>query len=141
MVRAPEWQATFGFDYELPMGRNMKLVLANSNRSATRYLTSLSRRSDFYFPSYLKSDLSATIKGPDDRWEFSVIGKNIQNKLTTGNCLGFNAANGAFFWWTGDRRNGPRPGWNRRDRMLCGPRPGNLASSDLPAIRLSGPRT
>lgn len=36
--------------------------------------------------------LSLTLQGPKDRWEFAVIGKNLSNTLTTGNCANFSGS-------------------------------------------------
>ena len=35
-----------------------------------------------------------TLQGPKDRWEFAVIGKNLNNAITTGNCSNSNAQGG-----------------------------------------------
>lgn len=94
LVRAPDWQANFGFDYELPVGRNMKLILANSNQFSSRYLTALTNRSDVYQGSFLKADLSATLQGPDNRWEIALIGKNVGNRITSSSCVTSNYAAG-----------------------------------------------
>ena len=94
LIRAPDWQVNFGFDYERPIGNDLTLEISSDNQYSSKYLTDLGLRSDFYQPSFIKADVALTLKGPKDRWEFSVIGKNLNDALTTGNCVNLNAANG-----------------------------------------------
>ena len=54
----------------------------------------LGNRADFIRPSFLKTDLSVTLTGPDDRWDVSVIGNNISNKITAGYCSPFDFSTG-----------------------------------------------
>ena len=109
LVRAPDWQASFGFDYELPVLEKLKLILANDNQYSSSYVTTLSRRADTFQSAYFKFDLSATLKAADDRWEVSVVGKNLGDKLTTGNCLLSNTQGGAVLGGqiTGGTGRGP----------------------------------
>ena len=93
-VRAPNWQATFGIDYTLPVGGDKRLILTNSNTYSSRYLTILGQRSDFYQSAYLKTDLGITLQGGRDIWEVALIGKNLTNRLTAGKCDIVNAAGG-----------------------------------------------
>jgi iron complex outermembrane receptor protein len=88
MVRAPKLAANFGFDWETPIGQDMKLIIANSNSYSSRYLANLGK--PFYQKAFIKADLSLTLEGPRDRWEVALIGKNLNNSLTTGNCINFN---------------------------------------------------
>ena len=96
LVRAPEWQTSFGFSYETPIGNGMNIVLASDTMYSSKYLTALGNRSDFYQPSYFKTDVSITLQGPRDRWEFAIIGKNLNDALTSEHCDPFNVANGIF---------------------------------------------
>lgn len=92
LVRAPRWQTNFGFDYETDIGNDLKLVLASNTQFSSKYLTGLGYV--HYQKSAFKTDLSMTVQGPNDRWEFSLIGKNLNNALTSGNCSNSNAAAG-----------------------------------------------
>jgi iron complex outermembrane receptor protein len=94
LVRAPNWQANFGFNYEMPVGDGMKVILASNNQYSGRYTTILGDRADFFQKSFIKADLSLTLQGKDDRWELSLIGKNLNNAYSAGNCVNLNAANG-----------------------------------------------
>lgn len=99
MIRAPKWQATFGFTYELPVASDYRLVLSNSNQFSSRFATYLALNrpdEDNFQGSYLKSDASLALRGPDDRWEIALIGKNITDKITSGLCSAGNFAGGLF---------------------------------------------
>ncbi len=84
LVRAPKWQTNFGFDYTRDIGNGLTLVLSNNTQYSSKYLTNIPY--PFYQPSFFRTDLSITLQGPKDRWEFALIGKNLNNALTTGNC-------------------------------------------------------
>jgi iron complex outermembrane receptor protein len=88
LFRAPEWQANFGFDYEMPISNGMTVVFANNNQYSSKYLTSLGYL--WYQNAFIKTDLSVALKTPGDRWEVALIGKNLNNALTTGNCANAN---------------------------------------------------
>jgi iron complex outermembrane receptor protein len=96
LVRAPQWQTTFGFSYETPIGNDLTLVFASDTQYSSKYLTTLGTRADFYQPSFFKTDVNITLRGPRDRWEFSLIGKNLNDALTSQHCDPFNVANGIF---------------------------------------------
>jgi iron complex outermembrane receptor protein len=84
LVRAPRWQANFGFDYDMDLPNGMKLSFANTNQYSSRYVDDLAYL--FYQKSFIKVDASVTLHGPDNRWEVALIGKNINNAYTTGLC-------------------------------------------------------
>lgn len=94
LVRAPKWQTNFGFDYETDIGNDMKVILASNTQFSSKYLTGLGLV--HYQKSTFKTDLSMTLQGPNDRWEFALIGKNLNNALTSGNCTNSNAQGGLF---------------------------------------------
>jgi iron complex outermembrane receptor protein len=100
MVRAPTWQANFGFDYTLPVGRDYQLVFTNSNSYSSKFVTNLAANRpnhDNYQSSFVKSDIGVSLQAPDGLWEFAVIAKNVADKITAGNCATSNAANGVIF--------------------------------------------
>jgi iron complex outermembrane receptor protein len=109
LVRAPDWQVNFGFDYEMPMGSNMKLGFSSNNQYSSQFLTNLGDRQDFYQKKFLKADVVMTLTGPGDRWEVSALGKNLNNALTANNCLPSNTANGIILGGevTGGTTRGP----------------------------------
>ncbi|MDB6162536.1 MAG: hypothetical protein JWO04_6242 [Gammaproteobacteria bacterium] len=90
LIRAPQWQATLGFDYEMPLASDYRLVFTNSNEFSSRYVTYLSvnrPNNDNYQGGFVKVDLGVTLQGPKNLWEVAVIGKNINDKITSGNCV------------------------------------------------------
>lgn len=100
LIRAPDWQMTFGFDYELPISNDLTMVFSNNNNYSSRYVTFLAEgrpNSDNYQKSFVKSDVSIALRGPEKRWEVALIGKNVGDKITTGNCSPSNFSGGLFF--------------------------------------------
>jgi iron complex outermembrane receptor protein len=112
LIRAPEWQASFGFDYSIDIGANMKMTVTNNNQYSSRFVTFLAvgrPGEDNYQRAYLKSDLSLALADRDDRWEVAVIGKNIGDKITSSFCSATNFAGGTFLGSaiTGGMTSGP----------------------------------
>jgi outer membrane receptor protein involved in Fe transport len=109
LVRAPDWQANFGFSYETPIGNGLTVVLSNENQYSSKFLTNLGDRADFFQDAFLKTDVALTLKGPRDRWEVSLIGDNLSNAQTTQHCDAANFANGVVFGGevTGGTTRGP----------------------------------
>ena len=94
LVRAAKWQANFGFDWETDVGGDMKIIVTNNQHFSTRMLTNIGEV--FYQKAFIKSDLSLTLQGPKDRWEIALIGKNLNNAITTGACVNSNAQGGGL---------------------------------------------
>jgi iron complex outermembrane receptor protein len=93
LPRAPKWQVNFGFDYERDIGHGLTLVVSSNNHYSSSYNTVLL---DPYFEKgFIKTDASIAIQGPRDGWEVALIGKNLNNAITTGLCNNYNAQGGA----------------------------------------------
>jgi iron complex outermembrane receptor protein len=92
LLRAPEWQLSFGLSYEWSLNDGKTLIFSNDNAYLSRYLLILGKRPDFYQPGYIKSDLSVTLRAANNHWELALITKNVGNKLTMSGCANFNAA-------------------------------------------------
>lgn len=108
MIRAPEWQATFGFDYDLSLGSGYTLAVGNSNQFSSKFKTKLALgRPDTFQTAYLKSDISLAVRGPEERWEVALIGKNVTDKITSSNCAQANYQGGLIF---GQTTGGTAPG-------------------------------
>jgi len=84
LIRAAKWQANFGFDWETDVGRDMKLIVVNSQQYSSRQLVNLAL--PIYQKGFIKADLSFILQGPRDRWELALIGRNLTNRITTGAC-------------------------------------------------------
>jgi iron complex outermembrane receptor protein len=89
MIRAPEWQAAFGFDYEIPFGEGMRVIFSNNNTYTSKYVTFLAigrPNNDQFQSGFMKADFSVALRGRDDRWEVALIGKNLNDKVVGGLC-------------------------------------------------------
>jgi iron complex outermembrane receptor protein len=105
LIRAPDWQATFGFDWEHPVG-DFTFVLTNSNQYSSKYVTNIGYL--WYQKAFLKADVSLTLQSPQDRWEVALIGNNLNNALTSGNCSnGDQQGGGTAVLATGTNTRGP----------------------------------
>lgn len=109
LVRAPKWQANFGLDYEWSINDALAVKFAVANQVSSRYLANLGRRADFRQGGFLKTDLSLAFKDSTERWEFALIGNNIADRRTYGNCININYANGDLLGGqiTGGTERGP----------------------------------
>jgi outer membrane receptor protein involved in Fe transport len=112
LVRAPEWQGTVGFTYDIPLHSGFKFTLTNNTSFSSKYVTTLA--GDYpnqgnYQPGFAMVDLSAMLTSPDQKWELAIIGKNINNKITAGTCTNSNFQYGAVFGGqiTGSTGRGP----------------------------------
>jgi len=100
-VRAPEWQVNFGFEYDMPVGDNMRFVFANDNRYSSSYTAILGNPKTvpaILQPKALKIDASLILYGPDDRWNIGVFGKNLTDKLRPGYCTSLNYPGAQSEW-------------------------------------------
>jgi iron complex outermembrane receptor protein len=90
LVRAPTWQTNLGFDYEVPIMGDYKLVFSNSNEISSRFVTYPAANrpnNDNYQSAFAKIDLSLALRASNERWELAVIGKDVNDKITSGNCV------------------------------------------------------
>ena len=90
LVRAPEWQATLGFDYAIPVGSDYTVIFTNSNELSSKYVTFLAvdrPNNDNYQGAFAKIDVGLTLQSPKDLWEVALIGKDLNDKITSGNCV------------------------------------------------------
>jgi len=94
LTRAPEWTANFGFDYEFPIGADMKLEIGSSTQYVSDHYTNITFRSDMIQDGFFKTDLNVSLIGPRDSYEVALVGKNLNNEITTGNCVNLPAASG-----------------------------------------------
>jgi iron complex outermembrane receptor protein len=117
LVRAPDWSATFGVDYAVPVGNDMTLSLGSSTLYSSSYFTNLIPRSDSVQGSYFKANASVSLKGRDDGWALALIANNIGDKLVMDNCVTSNFTNGIFFG--GQTTGGLVSGPAGQDETLC----------------------
>jgi iron complex outermembrane recepter protein len=120
LVRAPEWQINFGLSYTYVLPNAYQLIFSDNNAYTSRFPTILAigrPNNDNYQGSYAKSDLGLTLKSPDNRWEVALIGKNITDRITSGNCTLSNIANGDVLG--GEITGGTARGPAGIDEALC----------------------
>jgi outer membrane receptor protein involved in Fe transport len=86
LLHAPSWVVNFGFTYEMPVGHEMTLQLGSHTSYSSSYYVDLAERSDMLQKGYAKTDLSVTLRGPNDGWELALIGRNLADKLTASYC-------------------------------------------------------
>ena len=100
LVRAPDWTATAGFHYQLPVGRDMRLGFGSDVQYSSKYLTLLGLaklRPYFYQRAFAKINATVSLDGPDDAWELAFIGNNLTNKLVLNTTSGVSPQGGGFF--------------------------------------------
>ncbi|MFV8816255.1 TonB-dependent receptor [Haliea sp. E17] len=93
LLRAPEFGATFGFTYEKSFGDTI-LTLGSSTLWSDEYAANTLLRDDFYQDSYFKTSASIGLRAADGAWEVNLIGKNLNDEITAGNCTNFNGQYG-----------------------------------------------
>ncbi len=93
LLRAPELGATFGFTWEKQIGGAI-LSVGSSTLWSDEYAANTLLRDDFYQDSYFKTSASIGIRAENGAWEVSLIGKNLNDEITAGNCTNFNGQYG-----------------------------------------------
>jgi iron complex outermembrane receptor protein len=120
LVRAPLWTLNGGFNYDLPVGDRYKLNFGMDAQYTTSYLTGLSRRPDYVQSAYGQLDSNVAFGTADDRWQLSLVGRNLTNKIATGSCVDLNSIDAQFFQGgqiTGSPTNARGP--NGIDSLTC----------------------
>ncbi len=109
LIRAPDTQVTLGVDHEIPFDNGMTLHMGTDGQFSSKYLTDLGTRADYYQSSFAKVNANIVLKGRGDHWEVALIGNNLGDKLTYGNCTNFNGQNGQLLGGqiTGGTTRGP----------------------------------
>lgn len=93
LLRAPEFGATSGFTYERPIGDTI-LSIGSSTLWSDEYASNALLRDDMYQDSYFKASASLGLRAADGAWEVQLIGKNLNDEITAGNCTNFNGQYG-----------------------------------------------
>ncbi len=97
LPKAADWTLTGGFDYDMPVGGDMRLGLGVNGQYSSKFLKNLGRRADFYQPAFVKLNANVSIGADSDAWQVALIGNNLTNKFTAGNCTQFSGATGQIF--------------------------------------------
>jgi iron complex outermembrane receptor protein len=98
LVRAPAWQMNLGVDYTIPVVSNYELTLSNAYEYSSNYLNQLAvgYPGNYQFQSaYVMVDAGVTLRSPSKMWEFALVGKNLSDKVISGNCEIGNSKSGS----------------------------------------------
>lgn len=80
LSRAPDWVIAGGAKYDFPLGSSLVLGLSGDARYSDRYLTQEDGNPDGFQDSYIKYNAGVTLRDVDDRWNISLMGRNLTNK-------------------------------------------------------------
>jgi len=124
LMRAPDWSANFGFDYELPLKNGVRVAIGSMTTYSSSYFTNILHRADMKQKDFAKTSLNVTFKGPDDHWQVAVIGDNLTNKIVATNCVNANYAfgnkSGTMATGTGGSATPASPGeYAGSDELMC----------------------
>ncbi len=100
LVRAPDWTATAGIHYQMPIGGEKKIGLGSDVQYSSKYSTLvglLKSRPYFYQKAYAKLNATVTLGQEDDSWELAFIGNNLTGKHTI-NTQNVGSVSGALFF-------------------------------------------
>lgn len=102
--KAPRFGGRIGFAYEMPIGggdTRVELSSDVSHTSSYNYTDTL--RPDAVQPGFTKWDAALRVKGAEDRWTVSLIGRNLTNKyvVTAANDIPFAGGTGTGGTGTG----------------------------------------
>lgn len=81
VARSPEWNLSGGFDFETPIGTDLKLGLTGGVIHSSSYLTDTSGSPFGRQPAYTLLDGSIRLGAENDRWQLALIGRNLTNKF------------------------------------------------------------
>lgn len=117
LVRAPEWTASLGFDYDLSIGTGKTLSFGATARYTDNFYTNLVELPEYLQDSYIKTNANLALKADDGAWEVALIGNNLANKITTGHCSNSNSQNGTVLG--GQLQGGLVKGAAGSDEVYC----------------------
>jgi iron complex outermembrane recepter protein len=122
LVRAPKWSAAMGFNYEFPVSGSMMFSIGSNARYSGKYQTALINDPNYIQDSYWILDANVSLRDANNRWELSLIGNNLNDKIITPFCFNTNAQNGGVLG--GLIAGGPVKGPAGSDEAFCMPNAG-----------------
>jgi iron complex outermembrane receptor protein len=90
LVRAPNWSGSASFSQALPVGTDKTLRFGAGGTYSGSYYTVLPLLPGFKQDDFVKLDANISLSAADDSWEVALIGRNLNNKITTGWCANAN---------------------------------------------------
>lgn len=96
LVRAPNWSGSASFSQSLPMGEDMTMKFGAGGTYSGSYYTVLPDLPGFKQKDFWKFDANVSYGASDESWEVALIGRNLNNEITTGWCANANVQNSVF---------------------------------------------
>lgn len=79
--RAPEWSGNVAFDYQLDLNESLALSLGGNVIFSDSYFTTQISATDIVQDSYVTFDGRIGVGDPEGKWQLSVIGVNLNDKI------------------------------------------------------------
>jgi iron complex outermembrane receptor protein len=80
LARAPKWVWTGGFEYERPIGGDLRIAFAGDGKHSSGYITEDDADPSAVQRAYWTFNASVRLIGPEDKWELAVIGRDLSNQ-------------------------------------------------------------
>jgi iron complex outermembrane receptor protein len=94
LPKAADWALNGGLDYDTTAG-DWKVGLGANVQYSSKFLKNLGQnRDDFFQPAFAKLNAHVSVGAQNDAWELALIGNNLTDKYTAGNCTQFSGATG-----------------------------------------------
>jgi len=122
LVRAPDWTATMGVDYEMPVGKGLKLAMGTSANYSSSFYTNLVTLPEYKQGDFVKLGANIALRSEERGWEMALIGNNLTNRITAALCSNSNTQAGTVFG--GQIAGGPTKGPAGSDELGCVPERG-----------------
>ncbi len=122
LPKAPDWQLNAGVNYEMPIGHGWRVNFGATGDYSSKFLNDLGNRPDMYQTAFFKLGANITAKSEDGMYELSLIGNNLTDKYTAGNCVNFSAATGSVL--LAPETGGPGRNLANVDDLGCSVDPG-----------------
>ena len=117
LVRAPDWTANFGIDYEMPVGKGLELAVGVLGNYSSKFYTNLVALPQYVQDDFFKFGGNFTVRDEEKGWELALIGNNLSNEITASLCSNSNTQNGTVFG--GQLSGGPVKGPAGSDELGC----------------------
>ncbi len=88
LLKAPDWTFRLGFNYEVPLNDDWRMLLTGDMAYSDDYLLDEKVTPGAEQKSYVLLDASLRFLDTRDRWEFAVIGRNLSNEAIAFTGLG-----------------------------------------------------
>lgn len=122
LLRAPEWTANAGFDYETPVSDSLKFRIGGNLAYSSSYSTTIE---NYYFQDgYAKLGATLGLGSKNGRWMVELIGDNLTDRLTAGSCFVEPVADSIVLARSANRNGAATRGPTGVGEVMCAPNPG-----------------